>query len=71
MENITRGERVRQYVVEALASGDKWRKVCEGVSIGHKRIQQFDPVKSAKVRLRISKSVAKPIIRNLAVYDVT
>lgn len=70
MEDISRGERVREYVVEALVPGGKWVKVCDGISIGHKRIQKFDALEAAKVRLRVTKSTAKPIIRDLAIYEV-
>jgi len=69
MEQIAHGERIREYVVEGLTGPDKWQKLCEGVSIGHKRIQQFKPAEVAKVRLRITKSVAKPLIRSLAAYN--
>jgi len=70
MEDITYGERVRQYVVEALVAGDKWQKICDGISIGHKRIQQFEHREAAKIRLRITESVAVPIIRELTVFNV-
>ncbi len=68
MEEIAQGERVRQYVVEGLVGGEKWQRLCDGISIGHKRIQQFEPVEVAAVRLRVTNSVAKPLIRQLAVY---
>ena len=68
MEDIARGERVRQCVVEGLVPGSKWQKLCDGVSIGHKRIQQFKSVEVAKVRLECTKSVATPKIRELALY---
>ena len=67
MEDITRGERIRKYSVEAL-SGENWIRVCEGISVGHKRIQKFDTIETKKVRLSVEESAAKPIIRNLAVY---
>jgi len=70
MEDITQGERVRQYVVEGHLGGDKWQTLCEGISIGHKRIQQFDPVEVSSVRLKLTKSVAPPQIRRLAVHHV-
>jgi len=69
MEDIAQGQRVRKYVVEGLVSRNKWQTICEGVSIGHKRIQQFAPVEVAKVRLRVTESVAEPIIRRLAAYS--
>ena len=68
MEVIANGERVREYVVEALVRGGQWKRIAEGTSIGHKRIQTFNPVEAAKVRLRVTRSVATPQIRNLAVY---
>jgi alpha-L-fucosidase len=69
MEDIKYGERVREYVVESMTGENLWEKVCEGTSIGHKRIQQFAPVEVAGVRLRVTKSTATPIIRSLAVYN--
>jgi len=70
MEDITQGERIREYEVEVLVAADRWQVVCTGQSVGHKRIQDFDPVEGAKVRLKVTKSVAEPIIRTLAVYSV-
>jgi len=69
MEDITRGERVRAYVLEGLADGS-WIKLAEGTCIGHKHIEQFEDVTVTKVRLRITKAVAEPIIRSLSVFDI-
>ena len=44
--------------------------LCDGVSIGHKRIQRFDSVEVAAIRPRITQSVAEPQIRSLALYRV-
>jgi hypothetical protein len=44
--------------------------LCRGQSIGHKRIERFAPVAAAKIRLRITESVAEPQICKLAVYHV-
>jgi alpha-L-fucosidase len=67
MEDIREGERVREYVLEALVRG-KWRKVRKGISIGHKRIDAFPAVRASAMRLRVTRSVAKPLIRRLAAY---
>jgi alpha-L-fucosidase len=69
MEQIARGERIRAYEVEGLVAGGTWRKLCEGQSVGHKRIEQFDAVEVAAVRLKVTESAAAPQIRQLAVYD--
>jgi alpha-L-fucosidase len=70
MENIEHGERVRAYQIEGLVPGNTWKKICDGVSIGQKRIQKFDPVEVARIKLTCTESVAKPLIDQLAVYAV-
>jgi len=71
MEQIARGERIRRYEVEGLVAGNRWQTLCQGQSVGHKRIQRFDAVEVATVRLKTTESVATPQIRQLAVHDTT
>jgi alpha-L-fucosidase len=68
MERISRGERIREYVVEGLGEGGAWKKLCDGLSVGHKRIQRFEPQRIARLRLRVTKSAATPLIRDLSAY---
>lgn len=68
-EEIKFGESIRKYIVEARVSG-KWQVVCEGESIGHKRIQYFDEVECTSIRLTVQKSIAEPQVKNLAVYYI-
>lgn len=70
MEDIAHGERVRSYEVEGLLPGGEWKKLCDGISVGHKRIQRFPPVEVAKVRFKATAFAAEPKIRSLAVYGV-
>lgn len=67
MEDIRQGERVRKYVVEGLVDGS-WQTLAEGTAIGHKKIDKFDPVRVASVRLTVTESVGEPMIRQLAVF---
>jgi alpha-L-fucosidase len=69
-EAIEHGERIRAYRVEGQVAGGRWLKLCEGQSVGHKRIQQFPPVEVARVRLVVSGQVAEPRVRSLAVHSV-
>jgi alpha-L-fucosidase len=69
MEDIARSERVREYLIEGRAPGGKWAQLGTGQSIGHKRIQSFPRQQLAAVRLRFTKSIARPAIRRLAVFD--
>lgn len=66
-EEISEGERVRDYVVEAMQA-DSWVQIARGSCIGHKRIHKLEPAISASaVRLRILASTAPPRIRWLEV----
>ncbi len=68
-EDIRLGERVREYKIEAFING-KWTSVAGGEVIGNKRIQQFENVKTNRVRLVINKWQAEPVIKNFSVYFV-
>jgi alpha-L-fucosidase len=70
-ENICEGERVREYVVEAYQKG-KWSEVARGTCIGNKRIIRLkQPLIADKLRLRILKSIAPPLIRDFSIYNTT
>jgi len=68
-ENIKNGERIRQYKIEAKVNG-KWQPVCSGESVGHKRIEKFDPIEASALRLTIPESVALPDIINFSTYYI-
>lgn len=68
-ENIQNGERIRQYKVEAKVNG-KWQTVCSGESVGHKRIEKFDPVEATALRLTVLQSTALPDIINFSAFSV-
>jgi len=70
MEDITLGERVRAYVIEGNIDG-RWRELCSGSAIGHKKIDRIPPSKVSAVRLRVTESVGEPIIRRLAAFDTS
>ena len=67
MEDITQGERAREYIVEGRTGPGQWQPLCKGTSIGHKWIHAFKPVEAAAVRLRVTNSVAEPVVKKLAV----
>lgn len=66
-EDIARGERVREYIIDGKTENG-WLTIATGTCIGHKRIEIINPVKVSKIRLRITESVDIPLIKNLAVY---
>ncbi|MCG8308876.1 MAG: alpha-L-fucosidase [Cytophagales bacterium] len=70
MEDIAFGERVRKYTVEGTKDGNTWFEILHGISVGHKRIDKFKPVKVRKIRFRADEHAALPIIKKFAVYMV-
>lgn len=66
-EEIAQGERVRKYLIESYENG-QWKEIANGSVIGHKRIQEIEPVTVSKLRLKITASIAKPLIKTFSVY---
>lgn len=69
MEDYREGERIREYVIEGLSKGE-WVELVKGSSVGRKKIDYFDEVEVSSIRLNITKSAAKPLIRSLSVYYI-
>ena len=68
-EMITKGQRVEQFVFEALEHG-VWVQVASGTTIGYKRLLRFPPVTVERARLRILSSRLKPVIAKIGLYKL-
>ncbi len=71
-EDITKGERIRKYVIEAQAPGaaaTEWKQLAAGTAVGAKRIERFAPTKVSKLRLRIIESVGEPKVSTFAAFQ--
>ena len=68
-EDILQGERIREYVLEGFCDG-QWKPLCEGSAIGAKKIDHFAPVTATKLRLRVVRSAADPVLKTFAAYSV-
>ncbi len=66
-EQITTGQRVERFKFEAEVNG-KWMLICEGTTIGYKRLLRFDPVKAKKTRLTILEARKSPRIAEFGLY---
>jgi hypothetical protein len=66
-EEISLGERVRQYIIEAYIN-DQGHELARGECIGHKRIQKIDPIMVSQIRLRVLESLESPQIKTFSVY---
>ena len=67
-EHITLGQRVEAFAVDAWEGG-AWKEVGAATTIGQGRILRLaQPVAASRVRLRIVKAMAAPIISELGVF---
>lgn len=68
MEQISQGERVQEYVLEAEQEDGVWVEVKRGTAIGHKKIDSFAAIRTKQLRLRVTECAALPLIRSFKVY---
>lgn len=67
-EEIEKGERIREFVLQAKVSG-KWVELFNGQSIGHKLIFPFDePILTDQLRIKVKKAVSRPQIKNFEAF---
>ncbi|HEX5168502.1 MAG TPA: alpha-L-fucosidase [Cyclobacteriaceae bacterium] len=67
-ENISLGQRVKSFTVEALVDGS-WKELAKATTIGYKRILRFPSVTATQVRLNIKDSKSCPTISNIGIYN--
>lgn len=67
-EDITQGQRVREYILE-YKNQSVWKYLLTGSSIGHKKIDKFKSIETDAIRVRFTKSWMEPIIKNFSAFD--
>ena len=68
MEWLNDGQHVEHFKIQAWTENG-WRTLVEGHPIGHKRIDQFSPVTTNRVRLEILSSTTEAHIREFQIFD--
>ena len=66
-EDLRYGQKVKSFVIEARR-GFKWCEVASGTTIGHKRIIRLPEVEKGRLRVRITDSYGKPVLRAVEFY---
>jgi alpha-L-fucosidase len=67
-EDISKGERIRKFIVEALVN-KKWETVFTGSAVGHKLIIPMETVITNRIRLVVEESIDTPVIKHFHVYS--
>lgn len=69
MEDISKGERVKKYILKALTA-EGWKTIVDdGISIGHKKIDRINTISASKLRFECIICEDEPIIRSIKVYN--
>ena len=66
-EDISKGQRVESFEVEALVDG-QWQTLGQGTTIGYKRLLRFPETEATQVRLKLLSTRLKANISNVAAY---
>lgn len=69
-ENITKGQRVEKFKLEAYIN-NTWQPIAEGTTIGFKRILRFSPVKAKQLRFTITETRNTPHISEIGIYKAS
>src|SRR5947209_2297244 len=60
-EQISEGQHVEAYRIDAL-TGQGWKEVARGTTIGHKKLDRIPAVEASRVRLTIDRSRGTPLL---------
>lgn len=68
-EDITRGQRIAEFVVEAKTWG-RWKEVARGTTVGRKRILTLPKwQKASRLRVRVRKSLGMPTLKSISLHE--
>ena len=66
-EHIALGQRVQSWALDAAQAGT-WTPLCAGTTIGPQRLQRFPAITAQRLRLRLLKAKACPVLSRLGLF---
>lgn len=66
-EVIELSHRVTGFEISAEVDGE-WKLIAEGECIGNRFVERFDEIEATRVKFKVTKAIAAPLIRNFALY---
>jgi alpha-L-fucosidase len=68
-EDIARGQCVARYALLGMeADGEAWRELTRGSTVGHQKLDRFEPATVRKVRIEVQDAVATPHRLRIGLY---
>lgn len=68
-EDITKGQRVEDFTIEAYTDG-AWSPVAQGTTVGYKRILKFDETVADSLRMIVNNSRRTPNLKPIEAYHI-
>jgi alpha-L-fucosidase len=68
-EEIRVGQRIEKFHIDYW-TGNDWKKLIDGTTVGYKRLLRFEAVKTDRVRLVIDQSRLNPTLANFGLYKL-
>ena len=68
MEDIAKGERIREYKLSGLSEGN-WKEISTGTCVGHKRIELIREGSYSALKLEVTRSDGTPRLKSFACYS--
>jgi alpha-L-fucosidase len=59
-ENISRGQVVAAYRIDGAGDDGVWKQISQGTTIGHAKLDRFNPVPLKRIRVTIDDAAAQP-----------
>jgi len=69
-EDITRGQFVARYALHGTVDGD-WRRLARRTTVGHRKLDRFEPSPVRRVRVTVADAVATPRPLRVGLYGVS
>ena len=69
-EDLTKGQHIESFTVEALDANGAWLKVAEGTTVGMKRIATFPEVTASALRVTVTQSRGKHHLTGVGAYKL-
>lgn len=66
-EDITKGQRIEGFTVEAYSNG-AWHHIADGTTVGYKRLVRFSDTKAEKIRVTVNAARGTVTVPNIGLY---
>ena len=66
-EDISKGQRIEAFTVEVWVDGS-WQKLCEGTTVGYKRLLRFSEHRATKIRVTVNSCRGMAHVMNVGLF---